>query len=126
MKLSVLIGAIVLAIATAALVVTNPGPDAYARYISEQAETYLTAEVCTDLPAGIGDLLGDQCGEMLQSFKPQLDSLIRDRTDRLNLAIASIYRTSLGIPGFPMVPQYRVETLGILNRFFTYYASQES
>lgn len=125
MKLSVLFGTVLLAIAVAALVVTNPGPEAYAIYVSEQAETYLTAEVCPELPPGISDLLGDQCGEMVQALQPQLDSLIRDRTDRLNLAIASIYRTSLGIPNLPMVPEYRVETLGILNRFFTYYASQE-
>jgi competence protein ComGC len=124
MKLSVLLGAVVLAITTAALVVTNPGPEAYAEYVGTQAQTYLTDEVCTDLPAGIGDLLGNQCGEMVQSLMPQLDSIIRDRTERLNFAIGSIYRTSLGIPDMPMLPEYRVESLGIVNRFFTYYISQ--
>ena len=126
MKLSVLLGAVVLAIATAALVVTNPGPEAYADYVGTQAQTYLTDEVCTDLPAGISDLLGSQCGEMVQSLVPELDSLIRDRTQRLNFAIGSIYRTSLGVPGMPMVPEYRVESLGMLNRFFTYHFSQTS
>ncbi|RZM77898.1 DUF4359 domain-containing protein [Leptolyngbya iicbica] len=124
MKLSVLLGAIILAVATAALVVTNPGPEAYADYVGAQAQTYLTDEVCTDLPAGISDLLGGQCGEMVQSLMPELDTLIRDRTERLNFAIGSIYRTSLGIPNMPMLPEYRIESLGILNRFFTYSFSQ--
>ncbi|NEQ46146.1 MAG: DUF4359 domain-containing protein [Leptolyngbya sp. SIOISBB] len=126
MKLSVLLGAIVLAIATAALVVTNPGPDAYASYVHEQAKTLLTDEVCTELPAGIGELLGSQCDEMVQSLMPELDNLIRARTHRLNFAIGSVYRTSLGLPNFPMLPEYRIETLGILNRFITYNMSQVS
>lgn len=125
MKLSVLLGTVLLAIATAALVTTNPGPEAYIRYVSNQAETYLSEEICTDLPPSITELLGGQCGEVVQSLQPQLDTLIRDRTQRFNLAIASIYRTSLGIPNFPMLPQYRVETLGIAKRFITYRATEE-
>lgn len=125
MKLSVLLSAVLLAIATAGLVVTNPGPEAYIRYVSQQAETYLTEEICTNLPPSIEDLLGGQCMEVVQSLQPQFDTLISDRTQRLNLAIASIYRTSLGIPGFPMLPEYRVETLGIVKRFITYRAAEE-
>ena len=124
MRLSVVVGAVVLAIATAVLVVTNPGPDAYVSYVHEQAKTFLTDEVCTELPAGIGELLGSQCDEMVQSLIPELEDLIRDRTNRLNFAIGSIYRTSLGIPNVPMLPEYRIETLGILDRFFTYNMSQ--
>ncbi|MEM6521963.1 MAG: DUF4359 domain-containing protein [Cyanobacteria bacterium P01_C01_bin.70] len=125
MKLSVLLSAVLLAIATAGLVVTNPGPEAYIRYVSQQAETYLTEEICTNLPPSIEELLGGQCMEVVQSLQPQFDTLISDRTQRLNLAIASIYRTSLGIPGFPMLPEYRVETLGIVKRFITYRAAEE-
>ncbi|MEM1308702.1 MAG: DUF4359 domain-containing protein [Cyanobacteria bacterium P01_H01_bin.153] len=125
MKLSVLLSAVLLAIATAGLVVTNPGPEAYIRYVSQQAETYLTEEICTNLPPSIEDLLGGQCMEVVQSLQPQFDTLISNRTQRLNLAIASIYRTSLGIPGFPMLPEYRVETLGIVKRFITYRAAEE-
>lgn len=124
MKLSVLLGAVILAIATAGLVVTNPAPEAYAVYVREQAQTYLTDEVCTELPAGIGELLGNQCDEMVQSLVPELDTLIRNRTNRLNFVIGSLYRTSLGIPNVPMLPEYRIETLGILNRFITYNMSQ--
>jgi len=121
MKLSVLVGLVLVAIATVGLVVTNPGPEAYARYVSAQAETYLVGEVCAEMPPTVGELFAGQCDELVQSLQPQLDTLIRDRTQRLNLAIASIYRTSLGMP---MLPTYRTETLGILNRFITYRVSQ--
>lgn len=125
MKLSVLLSAILLAIATAGLVVTNPGPEAYALYVREQAETYLTEEICTELPPTLGELLTGQCTDMVQSLGPQLDTLIRDRTERFNFAIGSLYRTTLGIPELPMLPSYRVETLGILQRFFTYRLSEQ-
>lgn len=124
MKLSTLLGTGLLIVTIASLVVTNPGPTAYARYVSVQAETYLSEEICTELSPGLGSLLSDQCVEFVQTLQPQLDSLIRDRTNRLNLGVASLYQTSFGIPELPMLPEYKVETLGILRRFFTYRASQ--
>ena len=124
MKLSTLLGTGLLIVTIASLVITNPGPTAYARYVSVKAETYLSEEICTELPPGLGSLLSDQCVEFVQTLQPQLDSLIRDRTNRLNLGVASLYQTSFGIPELPMLPEYKVETLGILRRFFTYRASQ--
>ncbi|MGF1457777.1 MAG: DUF4359 domain-containing protein [Leptolyngbyaceae cyanobacterium] len=124
MKLSVFLSATVLAIAIAALTITNPGPDAYTRYISAQAETYLSEEVCTDLPAGLGELFVGQCADMVASLQPQLETIIRDRTERWNFVIGSIYRTSLGLSEMPMLPEFRAETLGILRQFITYHVSQ--
>ncbi|MGD1927458.1 MAG: DUF4359 domain-containing protein [Leptolyngbyaceae cyanobacterium] len=124
MKPATLLSIVLLVIAIAGLVVTNPGPTAYARYVSVQAETYLSEEICAELPPGLGNLLADQCAELVETLQPQLDSLIRDRTNRLNLGVASLYQTSFGIPELPMLPEYKVETLGILRRFFTYRASQ--
>ena len=91
-------------------VVTNPGPTAYARYVSVQAETYLSEEICAELPPGLGNLLADQCAELVETLQPQLDSLIRDRTNRLNLGVASLYQTSFGIPELPMLPEYKGES----------------
>jgi len=125
MKLSALISLVILAIATTGLVITNPGPEDYASYIREQAETYLADEICTDLPPALGESLMGQCADMVASLGPQLDTLIRDRTERLNLAVVSLYRTSLGIPGFPMLPSYQVETLGVLRRFITYRVAEQ-
>jgi hypothetical protein len=124
MKPSVVLSALVLAVGVGGLVVTNPSPEDYARYAGQQAEQYFTAEVCTGLPPGFAPVLGDQCTEMVQALQPQMETLIRDRTERLNLGVASIYRTSFGLPQLEMLPEYRVETLGILGRFFTYRAER--
>jgi len=126
MKLSALISLVVLAIATAGLVITNPGPEDYALYVRAQAETYLAEEICTELPPALGELLIGPCADMVESLGPQLDTLIRDRTERLNFAIGSLYRTTLGIPEFPMLPSYRVETLGIVQRFITYRVAEQT
>lgn len=126
MKLSALLGLVLLAVAIAGLIITNPGPEAYTRYLSTQAENYLSEEVCSELPPGFGTLLAENCTDILASLESELDVLIRDRTERMNLAIASIYRTSLGVPGIPFLPEYRVETVGAVNQFFTYSFSRRS
>ncbi|MBE7379783.1 MAG: DUF4359 domain-containing protein [Leptolyngbya sp. SIO1E4] len=119
-----LLSVLLLAIATGGLVVTNPDLDAYEQYASRQAEQYLTEEICTELPKEVNDLLGGQCVEVVQTLQPNVERLIRDRTERLNLGVASIYRTSLGIPELAMLPRYEIETIGILGRFITYRATQ--
>ena len=124
MKPSTLIGLLLLTVMMGGLVVTNPGPDAYERYASEQVEMYLTTEVCTDLPPGITKLLAQQCEELVQTLQPRIGSLIRENTKRLNIGIASLYSTSFGVPELVMLPRYEVETIGILRRFLTYRATQ--
>ncbi|HEY9889896.1 MAG TPA: DUF4359 domain-containing protein [Candidatus Obscuribacterales bacterium] len=120
MKLSTLLSLALLALAIAGLVITNPGPESYAQYASAQARTYFSEEVCDDLPPGLGSLLTEQCVDLVQQLQPQLEALMRDRTERLNLGVASLYRTSFGLPEIPLLPVYRAETLGIVKRFFTY------
>ncbi|MEL6381821.1 MAG: DUF4359 domain-containing protein [Cyanobacteria bacterium J06626_18] len=125
MKTSALIGLLLLAIVTGGLVVTNPEPDVYELYAQEQAEQYLSNQVCNDLLEELDDLFsGAQCGELVQTFEPTIQALIRDRTQRLNLGVASIYRTTFGIAELPMLPSYQVETVGIFGKFITYRATQ--
>jgi len=126
MKLSVVFTAIFLAIVVAGLVITNPGPEAYADYITEQASTYLSQEVCDELPSGLEGLFSDQCPEIMKRIQPQLASILSDRTERLNIGIASLYSTSFGIPELPFLPVYRAETLGALNQFITYRLTQST
>ncbi|NER79913.1 MAG: DUF4359 domain-containing protein [Leptolyngbya sp. SIO1D8] len=106
------------------MVVTNPTLDAYELYASEQAERYLNEEVCSELPDELNELIGGQCTEIVQTLQPNVQALIRDRTTRLNLGVASIYRTTLGIPELVMLPRYEIETVGILGKFITYRATQ--
>lgn len=125
MKLPQLLILVLLAIAVTGLVVTNPDPEDYARYATQQANRYLSEQVCNEVPAELGGgLLQEQCAGMVETMMPQLAQVLRDRTDRINLGVASIYRTSFGLPGLPFLQEYRTETLGIVQRFFTYRMSQ--
>ena len=124
MKTSALIGIFFLAIVTGGLVATNPDPEDYELYASEQAEQYVNEEACEELSEGLGDLLSGQCAEIMQALEPTVQTFIRDRTSRLNLGVASIYRTTFGIPELPMLPRYEVETVGIFGQFITYRATQ--
>lgn len=121
MKFSALLSTLLLAVMAGGLVVTNPPPNAYELYASEQAEKYLNDEVCNELPSGLSKFIGEECPKIAQKLKPEVERLIRDRTERLNLGVASIYRTSVSIPE---LIGYEVETVGILGRFITYRAAQ--
>ena len=129
MKASTLLGFLVVGGGIGALVATNPGPEAYQRYATEQAALYFNESVCNDLPAGVADLLQGRCAEIIAAGQPQLDVLIRDRTERLNLGVLSIYHTTLGlpegIPGLDRVPSYEVRTLGIGGHFLPISAEQQ-
>ncbi len=124
MKPSTLISLLITVAVVAGLVVTNPSPAAYEQYALAQANRYLNEEVCTDLPESVEQLLGGQCTEIVQTLQPEMGPLIRDRTERLNLGVASVYRTTLGVPELPMVPRYEVETVGIVTQFITYRAQK--
>jgi hypothetical protein len=124
MKLFTLLSLAGLAVLTAGLAATNPGPDAYFQYAQDKVGTYLTEEVCTELPEALQTALAGQCGSLVASLQPEVGRLIRDRTERLNLGVASLYRTTLEIPEMPFLPGYRAETLGILKQFFTYRVGQ--
>ncbi|MDA0673680.1 MAG: DUF4359 domain-containing protein [Cyanobacteria bacterium] len=129
MKPRTLVGFLLAGAGIGALVATNPGPDAYQRYALEQATLYFNESVCNDLPAGVADLLQGRCAEIVAMGQPQLQTLIRDRTERLNLGVCSIYRTTLGlpegIPGLESIPTYEVKTLGIAGYFLPINAGQQ-
>ncbi len=124
MKILTWVGLVGLAAATGGLVMTNPPTDAYLLYAEQRSQQFLTAEICTQLPENLPAVLAGQCNALVESLRPDLADLLRDRTDRLNLGVASLYRTTLSAPGIPLLPSYRVETLGILGRFFTYRAQR--
>lgn len=125
MKATTVIGAVLLAGGVGGLVVTNPPPTAYENYAIERASKYLNEGVCTDLPSNLSNLFQGQCSELVEASQPQLQTLIQNNTERLNLGVLSIYRTTLGIPGMQMMPTYELETVGIGGRFFTYSVNRQ-
>jgi hypothetical protein len=126
MKPVSLVGLVVTAAAVGGLVATNPDPVAYEDYALEQASAYFNDELCDQLPQPIADLFQQQCIELIQTGQPQIQALIRDRTQRLNLGIFSIYKTALEVPEISGLPAYRVETLAIAGQFITYKAEGQS
>ncbi len=124
MKVSTVIGFLILGAIVGGLVATNPTPIAYQAYATEQASLYLNEELCNNMPEAVADVLQGQCAEVVAQGQPQIPALIRNRTERLNLWVCSIYRTSLGIPGLDFLPSYEVKTLGIMGRFIPLSARQ--
>jgi hypothetical protein len=125
MKAVKFLGIAVLAGTVGVLAATNPGPAAYDAYASQQAALYLNEELCSEIPGALANLVPGRCAEMIVALQPQIQSLIRDRTQRLNFGILSIYRTAFQVPGFALIPSYQVETLGIFGRFFIYKAAEQ-
>ncbi|MGD1905840.1 MAG: DUF4359 domain-containing protein [Leptolyngbyaceae cyanobacterium] len=122
MKLASLVGLVVGAAAVGGLVATNPDQVAYEHYALEQASSYFNDELCEQLPSPVADLFKQQCVELIQTGQPQIQALLRDRTERINLGVFSIYKTALEVPEVAALPAYRVETLAIAGQFITYKA----
>ena len=123
MKTTALVSLLLLAIVTGGLVLTNPEPDAYKLYAREQAETYLKDE-CDDLADGLSEVFPIPCADLIEAVEPTIQAFIRDSTQRLNLGVVSIYRTTFGLSELPMLPSYQVETIGVVGKFITYRATQ--
>ncbi len=102
--------------------VTNPGPEAYEEYASEQLATYLT-DKCREATAeseGFVKLLQGSCGNLVRAGRPFLQDAISQGTDRQNYLFLSVYRTELAAPEFiPGAPKYRFETIGFYQVFVT-------
>lgn len=108
------------------LVLTNPSTAAYEQYATRRLSAYLSRNVCADLPTGLGNLLQQQCDQILEANQGTLQEVIQGNTQVENYLFFSIYRTQLAVPNLDMVPAYRVETLGLFNQFFTYSAVEEA
>lgn len=121
---SAIIGLAVSALA-GGLWITNPPQSAYEQYAVDRMSTYLSRHVCADLPVGLGDLLKQQCNQILQANQSKLLEIVQANTQAQNYYLFSLYRTQMGVPTLDMLPVYQIETLGIFNQFFTYKISQQ-
>ncbi|MBF2088231.1 MAG: DUF4359 domain-containing protein [Synechococcales cyanobacterium K44_A2020_017] len=112
-----------------AMVITNPGQEAYEDYATQQLTLYLETrsdEICQDTPGFLQDLLQDQCGTLLRSLldsnQNQVRQIISRSTERQNFYVLSIYKTNLQI--HDMLPSYYVESVGVFQNFYIYTAEQ--
>jgi hypothetical protein len=99
------------------LTLTNPNRTAYETYATEQI-TELAKEQCDRVLIEYEGSLQSPCRMAIEVFKPELRPLIAAHTRRQNWYLVSIYRSEIAIPGvkFNVV----VESVGVLNNFYTY------
>lgn len=110
-----------------AMLVTNPGRQAYEDYAARRLETYLKENVCTQLPEDLSDFLRGQgermCNSLVDVSNPQFRQLVARTTERQNYGLFSIYRTRLSIG--PLFPSYEFETVGAFQTFVTYRSEEQ-
>jgi hypothetical protein len=99
------------------LVLTNPSRSTYEDYAIKQIEDQARSQ-CDRAPAGFGIMLQGPCRAAISAIKPQLRPLIAASSTCENLILVSICRSNISIPAINF--QAQVESLGILDRFYTY------
>jgi Domain of unknown function (DUF4359) len=105
------------------LIFTNPAPAAYEDYLVAQIRVRAQQECQKASENAIGALVANvTCQNLMSAGLPYLQNLLQpvlaDHTTRYNWGIASLYITQLDITALNFAGQ--IETIGILDRFFTY------
>ena len=96
---------------------TNPGSAGYEIYAANRVGD-LAKDECNRAASGFGVAIEGTCRAAIDAYKPQLRSLLAATTTRQNWILFSIYRSNISIPEVRF--NARVESIGILNNFFTY------
>lgn len=97
----------------------NPDQEAFESYATQQLSGYIEDNLCKDLAAPLEPFIVLPCEKLLDENQDLLDRLIRDRTQRYNYVLFSIYRTTLILPLEGILPSYHIDTLGIWGQFYT-------
>lgn len=103
------------------MAVTNPGQTTYETFATQRLVTFLHDNVCSEAPEVFN--LRRDCLDMVKNNRSQLRDFVAKSTYRRNFVFFSIYTTELTVAAF--APSYRVQTVGIFNRFYVYEALQE-
>jgi hypothetical protein len=99
------------------MALTNPDRSAYEVYAVEQLVN-LARNQCDRAPSGFRAVLQGPCRAAIESIKPQLGPMLAAATTRQNYILFSIYRSDISIPSANFNAQ--IESIGILNSFYTY------
>ncbi|MDJ1177589.1 DUF4359 domain-containing protein [Roseofilum sp. BLCC_M91] len=124
LKMVALVGGVAIATLTGAMVATNPKSPNYEEFASQQLVEYLQENVCDKTNQTLGNILQQSCDNFLQEARPQLQTIIAQRTERQNYILFSIYRTNLSVAAF--LPAYEFETLGVFSNFHILKAEETS
>jgi len=117
------VGAASVTVLGAMMAKTNPSQGEYEKYAAQKLTTYLETDVCKKTPSFLEKLIKVNCEQMLKSAIPHIKELITTTTNRQDYMIFSIYRTEIKLDSW--IPGYKLETVGVLNQFYTYTAEQK-
>jgi Domain of unknown function (DUF4359) len=102
---------------------TNPSQIEYEQYATKTLTEYLEDNVCTKTTSLLQSFIKFNCNQVLESAKPQMQSIITQTTERQDFVVFSLYRTELKINSW--LPSYRFETVGAFDQFYTYTAERQ-
>jgi hypothetical protein len=107
-------------LAGTALVFSNPGPSEFEGFAAERLVDVLETELCQGdaLPGLMRMALGD-CSRLVQDQRLPIARLVGRHSRRLDLGVASVYRSELGggmLLGWP-VPRFRATVLAVAGHF---------
>jgi len=102
--------------------ITNPQEQGYQKYAGIALKGQLKEKVCTQVTEELGPWLEGQCHIMVNAASPYLAEVVGQQTTRQNFLLFSIYQADLPFPD--PLPDYHVETIGILGNFYTYQAKK--
>ncbi|MFM1812147.1 MAG: hypothetical protein RLZZ336_1085 [Cyanobacteriota bacterium] len=114
-------------VALGGLVLTNPGPREFEEFAGQRLVELIEAEICDkpSLPLMLQMVLQD-CNGLVHSQRQTLGRLAREHSTRLNLGVASVYRTSFGgqqLLEDLRLPHYNVTTLAAAGQFVVWTTS---
>ena len=101
---------------------TNPGEQKYQQYADATIKTELKDKVCVQVAEDVGVWLEGQCHLLINAASPYLAEVVNQQTERQNFLFFSIYQADLPLP--QPLPDYHLETIGILGNFFIYQAEK--
>ena len=104
------------------MILTNPGKHAYEKYAAKTLTGYLKQEVCLQSSGVLESFLSKHCKTLVDIGKSNINKVISNKTVRQNYLLFSIYETELLLP--PPIANYEFETIGILQKFYTYQADK--
>ncbi len=99
------------------MMLTNPSQAAYTDYAMGQIED-LAKSQCDRAPGGFSLILQEPCRAAITALKPRIQPLIANHSSCRNLLLLSLCRSNISISDLNF--QVQVESIGILDRFYTY------
>jgi len=116
------LGGLLLAGSGFLMAISNPGQIDYEDYATDRLSLYLKQEVCPQAPVEFSGFVRSYCKTLVDSGQPQIKKIIAHTTTQQNFFLFSIYETTLALPD--PLPTYEFQTIGIMQQFYTYQASQ--